>query len=83
MFMYMCTYADFIIVIIIRLLHSDKGNKMSGEPSEESEQDEESELMKQVMGFNKFDTTKVCVTTCRTLRAHPVHTMYCTLLVNK
>ena len=51
---------------------------MSGEESEGSEQDEESELMKQVMGFNKFDTTKVCVlTTFRSLGAHPVRTFDC------
>ena len=43
------------------LSHSDRGRKSSGgEESEESELDEETELMKKIMGFNKFDTTKVC-----------------------
>ena len=48
---------------MIRLSHSDRGHKSSGEESAESELDEESELMKKIMGFNKFDTTKVCVLT--------------------
>lgn len=48
---------------MIRLSHIDRGRKSSGEESEESELDEESELMKKIMGFNKFDTTKVCVLT--------------------
>lgn len=36
-------------------------NESGGEESEDSEPDEESELMKKIMGFNKFDTTKVSV----------------------
>ena len=48
-------------IMISRPQQDDKGHKISGgEESEESELDEESELMKKIMGFNKFDTTKVC-----------------------
>ena len=34
------------------------------EESGESEVDEETEMMKKIMGFNKFDTTKVILCSC-------------------
>ena len=53
-----------LVLVIMQcdiIFYSDRSRKSSGgEESEESELDEETELMKKIMGFNKFDTTKVC-----------------------